>query len=465
MTIRESRAAVKDVDNDRRKDDSFIITGVDQQNVRASSGGRKSTAFQACYSLVKANLGAGIFSFPVAYLKSGFFASMILLILTTLFIYWTSSILICMSGSSPHNSTYESIVEHHLGKWGRRICSLSGIVLTFGALCVYAVVIGDSVPPVLLNFSPWTERCILNNTCDYDSTAVFFMDRKVVSVIISLVVILPLSSIRNSTYLSYVSVVGLISLCAIVIILAVKSNLPSTPKGTLTGSGLLSGIDFSGIAFVISTTSYANIVNQNQFPIFDDLADKSKENKLRIVRYCLSFCVAVMLFYSMATYIPLNNRIDGNVLNLFDAGDGAANAARLLFALEIILTAPVVVYICRSFVLNAIYGEARNAPRLSLYAITLLIVAASVTIASSFCKFDIAVALTGGLSASVLAFGLPQMCWVSEKLKNGYDWSNPKIILVSASTLFAALLIVLSVVDLVGNIRNYDSSECAFSFV
>lgn len=466
MTIREKCVVVDTTRSSELKSTELAITDAALGDNDVPRSGKQSSSLQACYSLMKANLGAGIFSFPVAYVKSGFFTTIILLILTTIFIYWTSLILIDLGSYYGGSVTYETIVEHHLGKWGRRVCSISGIVLTFGALCVYSVVIADSLPPVFLNlFTPWTEKCILENTCDYNPVPVFLIDRKIISILVSLIIIIPLSSIRNSTYLSYVSVTGLACLMAIVVIMAVKSSLPSTPKGPLEGAELLTGVKWGGIAFVISTTAYANIINQNQFPIFESLADKSRANKLKIIRSCLITCVVIILVYSIATYVPLNDMIDGNVLNLFPQNDAVVNAARILFAVDIILTAPVVVYICRSFLLNAFCGGTQRASKVALLLTTFLLVAGSVTIASLFCKFDIVVALTGGLSASILAFGLPQVCWVSHALKSGRSWKDYKVILVSVSTIVCVLLVILSIMDLVDNIKAYKSENCPYSFI
>lgn len=465
MTILEAHVVVSSGDNhSHAKNEELIISNPDDISCTKFKG-KKSTFLQGCYNLIKGNIGAGIFSFPLAYNKAGFLPATFLLIFTTWFIYWTTSLLVGLAERQRGVATYESIVEQYLGKWGKIVCSVSAILLTFGALSTYVIIIGDTLPPVIMYFTPWTERCILNKTCEYNKVAVFFIDRKVISVLVSLFIVIPLSAIRNPTFLSYVSVNGLITLIIIAAILCVKSNMPETPKGTLTGASLLNGFNWSGVTYAISATAYANIVNQNQFPILKNLADPSKKNRLRIIKFSLVFCVALMLVYSIGTYIPLNDRIKEDVLRLFPDDDIATNVARILFALGITLSAPVVTYICRDNVLNIFFGGTLGASKLALYSTTVMLIVAAAVVASSFCKFGVAVSLTGGLSASMIAFGLPQLCWVSYKIKNGSTFRDYKVSLAAFSTLFAIVLIVLSFVDLANNVRNYDSSDCPYSFI
>jgi sodium-coupled neutral amino acid transporter 11 len=93
-------------------------------------------------------LGAGIIGQPYALKEAGLAAGVILLVVLTVVVDWTIRLIVINSKMSGRN-TFQGTVEFCFGWWGCLAISLAQWAFAFGGMVAFAVIVGDSIPPVL----------------------------------------------------------------------------------------------------------------------------------------------------------------------------------------------------------------------------------------------------------------------------------------------------------------------------
>jgi sodium-coupled neutral amino acid transporter 11 len=131
-------------------------------------------------------------------------------------------------------------------------------VVNIGGMCGYTVIIGDTLPIVM--------RAILGLEGG-DSSALtgiskFLTDRRVVTVLASYLIMLPISSVRNISSLAKFSVFGLSAL----ILILVSVWIAGFNRITLLNNGILSltVLNPSGIIGTMGTLCFAYVCHRKQ---------------------------------------------------------------------------------------------------------------------------------------------------------------------------------------------------------
>ncbi len=215
-----------------------------------------SSLLDATFNFTNSIIGAGIIGIPYALLESGLVLGLILLTSLTMLIDWTV-ILLIRNAKLSGQTTYPSLTYHCFGYHGYIIISFFQFIFAYGAMCAYAVIIGDTVPKVFMQLlSP---NAFLHG---------FLTSRSLMIMTCTLCIALPLSMFRDLRKLSKTSLMSLAAIGLIVIAIAIRG--PATVhalKGeqspyTLTGSAVFEAIGVISFAFVC---------HHNTFMIFTSL--------------------------------------------------------------------------------------------------------------------------------------------------------------------------------------------------
>ena len=109
---------------------------------------RKTSSLQAAISnMSNSILGAGIIGQPYALKSAGLITGVTLLIVLTIVVDWTIRLIVINSKMSGRN-TFQGTVEFCYGKWGLLAISAAQWAFAFGGMVAFAVIVGDSIPPV-----------------------------------------------------------------------------------------------------------------------------------------------------------------------------------------------------------------------------------------------------------------------------------------------------------------------------
>lgn len=130
------------------EDDGDIEDWAERERTRPKSGLRS-----AFMNMANSIIGAGIIGQPYAFKQAGLLTGILLLIGLTITVDWTIRLIVVNSKLSGRDS-FQGTVEHCFGKWGLIAISLAQWAFAFGGMVAFGIIVGDSIPHVLLAVFP-----------------------------------------------------------------------------------------------------------------------------------------------------------------------------------------------------------------------------------------------------------------------------------------------------------------------
>lgn len=113
----------------------------------------KSGLRSAMSNMANSIIGAGIIGQPYALRQAGFMTGVTLLIALTFTVDWTIRLIVINSKLSGRDS-FQGTVEHCFGKGGLIAISVAQWAFAFGGMVAFCVIVGDSIPHVLVAVWP-----------------------------------------------------------------------------------------------------------------------------------------------------------------------------------------------------------------------------------------------------------------------------------------------------------------------
>jgi sodium-coupled neutral amino acid transporter 11 len=119
---------------------------------------------------------------------------------------------------------------------------------------------------------------------------------------------------------------------------------------------------------------------------------------------------------AISAFLVFTDRTQGNILNNFPAEDPIINVARFCFGLNMFTTLPLELFVCREVIEQYFFShESFSLQRHIFFTTTILV--SSMLVALITCDLGVMLEITGGVSATALAFIFPAICYI--KLSNG----------------------------------------------
>lgn len=113
----------------------------------------KSGLQSAFMNMANSIIGAGIIGQPYAIRQAGLLAGILLLVGLTIVVDWTICLIVINSKLSG-TSSFQGTVEHCFGRAGLIAISVAQWVFAFGGMVAFGVIVGDTIPHVLLAIWP-----------------------------------------------------------------------------------------------------------------------------------------------------------------------------------------------------------------------------------------------------------------------------------------------------------------------
>lgn len=196
------------------------------QEMRRPKSGLKSAFMNMANSII----GAGIIGQPYALRQAGLLSGILLLVGLTIIVDWTICLIVINSKLSG-TSNFQGTVQHCFGRPGLIAISLAQWVFAFGGMVAFGVIVGDTIPHVLMAIWP-----------DLPSLPVLGLlaNRQIAIAVFTMSVSYPLTLYRDIAKLSKASTFALIGMVVIVVTVLVQGVLlPSEERGTFDSSLLL----------------------------------------------------------------------------------------------------------------------------------------------------------------------------------------------------------------------------------
>lgn len=428
--------------------------------------GRSSVMF-AIFNFAKTMVGAGVFTAPHAMLISGYFGLIFFLLIATVVMYLTCRVI--MNLGLRHNVySYKAVCEKTIGKWGGLVEQVMSFLITFGAMVSYSLIAADSLPPLFLQLTGYDLECLEDPNCDGGSgvaAARILLDRRFMLAITAVIILYPLIILPDVHFLSYSSMFGLFCFLLIAVSLSQRAlTLPESERGSLKGSELLSIIHPAKIPNAVSRSAFMNICQHAQFMIFNSLAENTQRNRNIVIISSLSISTILVITFSTLVYLPLNDKLQGNVFNSFSYDDTLVNVCRLALSFHIMASYPLQGHVCRIIPFNLIKGEHSEftTRQRMIYSTALFVV--TTVLAMVLCDLGVIVDMTGGIAAGTLSFVLPGLLWIVTARR---DQVKGKVKYIPASVLFICGLVLVGytlVFSIYEAATGHSSAKCLYKF-
>ncbi|KAG0251273.1 hypothetical protein BG011_007731 [Mortierella polycephala] len=400
--------------------------GSDHHHVDAKLPGEGGSLFSSFLNMANSIIGAGIIGLPFAFQEAGLGMGIILLCFLTWIVDWTVRLLV-HSAKLSGRATYQDLLMFCFGKMGLIMISIFQFIFAFGAMCAYTVIVGDTLPHVLQALIPGIETSPLG----------FLAKRSFVITFCTVLISLPLSLYRDISKLAKTSAVAMLAL--VVIIIAVLIEGPRAPMEIRGDPNAVWSFARPEVFQSIGVISFAFVCHHNSFLIFGSL-QKPTINRVSLVTHismivsllaCLILALSGFLIFSDKTQafkLHTSNlalhwyctSFVGNILNNFPSDNFIINIARFCFGVNMFTTLPL-----EAFVIEAYYFPGKPFSMKRHFIITTGLVGIALLIALLTCDLGFVLEVTGGFSATALAFILPPLCYL--KLSSGPIWSVKKI--------------------------------------
>lgn len=192
-----------------------------EQAMRRPKSGLKSAFMNMANSII----GAGIIGQPYALRQAGLLSGILLLVGLTVVVDWTICLIVINSKLSG-TSSFQGTVEHCFGRPGLVAISLAQWVFAFGGMVAFGVIVGDTIPHVLVAIWPNLGTVPLLG---------LLTDRRVAIAVFVMGVSYPLTLYRDIAKLAKASTFALIGMLVIVVTVVIQGFfVPSESKGSFS---------------------------------------------------------------------------------------------------------------------------------------------------------------------------------------------------------------------------------------
>ena len=234
--------------------------------------------------------------------------------------------------------TYEDLMFIPFGKAGSLFILCNKFIFAYGSMVAYLLIIKDTIPVVL-------------GMADDQVT------RQLIMVITSLVVVLPLSLMRDMASLASTSLLSVGADVVLIIFMCIYAPVADSVSAAGGFWNVLKDYAFNSHFFIgLGIISQAMTCHPLALIISESLENKSPSSWASVTRYSLS---TAWLLCSIVGLVGLLAYLDGtqaNVLNNFENGSIAANGSRGLVAITMIFTYPMQCFVARHVIAKVFFN-------------------------------------------------------------------------------------------------------------
>lgn len=389
--------------------------------------------FEATINLTNLMFGAGIVGMPYAVSKSGAFLGPLVVVGCAAAVHQSFQLLVRAAQQSS-TSSYSSLMRACFGTAGDACHRTFQALVSFGSICVELVMIADNLE-FLLSKLPAAYQWLAS--------------RQTIVIAVSAACLLPLSMVRKMDGFAWMSGVSVASLLLLVATSVYCSLLPISdclPSAASKNSFLM--VVPSGVVDTAGVVCFALICHGIVIGTYRSLACTNQQWS-RLCSVALSICCVAFIVVGVAVYWKCGDRLlqEGNFVNLFSTSSPIASLLRAVLSVSLVMSIPLEAFVLRKALL------AQETSSLVDGAVNSAVIAAASAIAILCGNVGELIEVTGGMTASCLAFVFPPVCYlVTLEREVGWKKIKDKRACI-ALMLFGVLVFLLSSVTTVKKIE------------
>lgn len=329
-----------------------------------------TTSFgMSVFNLSNAIVGSGILGLSYAMANTGIALFIILLTFVSIFSLYSVHLLL-KTANEGGSLLYEQLGHKAFGLVGKLAASGSITMQNIGAMSSYLFIVKYELPLVI--------KALMNIE---DTTGLWYLNGDYLVLLVSLVLILPLSLLRNLGYLGYTSGLSLLCMIFFLIVVICKKFEIACPFGFTSimnetlNSTFTQPIAFetdmalnmtdacrphyfifnSETVYAVPILTFSFVCHPAILPIYEELKDRSRRRMMNVSK--ISF-FAMFLMYLLAAlfgYLTFYERVESELLHTYASVLGTdilLLVVRLAVLMAVTLTVPVVIFPVRNHLLS-----------------------------------------------------------------------------------------------------------------
>ncbi|KAJ2306078.1 hypothetical protein IWW55_001621 [Coemansia sp. RSA 2706] len=381
-------------DHSRERTDP--LPSEEQETPAHKSGASMIASF---FNLTNAIVGAGVIGLPYAMRQAGFLIGTVMVIVLALLVDWTLRVL-ALNSKLSGQQTYQGLVEHCFGRAGLLANSFFQGAMAGGGMASFIVIVGDTLPHVLSALMPGIGQS--------DFGRVVFSRRFVIAFFV-IFMAYPLSLYRDIGKLGKTSAFAVVAMCTIIASVVIEG--PRIDPALRATPGTPFVLANTGVFQAVGIITFAFVCHHNSFMIYGSLRKPTLNRYFEVIHTSSVIATVASLIIAIVGYAYFREKTQGNILNNFPQDNLLINIARFLFALNMITTFPMETLVAREVVDQLLFRDQEFSMKRHVIITTVLCVGCLI-IGETVCNLGVLLELTGGMSASFLAFILPPACYI-----------------------------------------------------
>ncbi|XP_052495914.1 sodium-coupled neutral amino acid symporter 2 isoform X2 [Budorcas taxicolor] len=329
-----------------------------------------TTSFgMSVFNLSNAIVGSGILGLSYAMANTGIALFIILLTFVSIFSLYSVHLLL-KTANEGGSLLYEQLGHKAFGMVGKLTASGSITMQNIGAMSSYLFIVKYELPLVI--------QALMNIE---DTNGLWYLNGDYLVLLVSLVLILPLSLLRNLGYLGYTS--GLSLLCMmffLIVVICKKFQIPcpaeiaflvnETVNGSLTHPAtFVPDVGFnrtesdscqpryfifnSKTVYAVPILTFSFVCHPAILPIYEELKGRSRRRMMNVSKISFFAMFLMYLFAALFGYLTFYEHVESELLHTYSSimeTDILLLIVRLAVLVAVTLTVPVVIFPIRSSV-------------------------------------------------------------------------------------------------------------------
>ncbi|EER34317.1 conserved hypothetical protein [Candida tropicalis MYA-3404] len=300
---------------------------------------RGASTVSSSISLVKTIIGAGLLSMPLAYSTDGIiFGTFIILLAAATSGYGLFLQCYVSRYVPPQHATFFnlcSITYPHLSV----VFDLAIAVQCFGCAISYLVLIRDLMPTII-PYVPYIDES----------------HYKTFWLIVSTLLTVPLSFLKNLDSLKYTSILALVAIFYMALLVVSHYFVGDIErKGEIT----LFPTSATGVFSTFSIIVFAFTGHQNMFSIINEARDKSLTSLTKLVNFAILVSSLLFIVVGLSGYLTFGQDVDGNVILSYPNGI-TTTIGRFAIVFMVTFSFPLMIHPARISVNNIYYWIRMN---------------------------------------------------------------------------------------------------------
>ena len=413
-------------------DESFLMSGLgrsfygtgEYDETKEQNKKEEASKLSTSFNYINSILGSGIIGMPYALMNAGVVLGMILFILISILSTYTLRLMV-RNAEISGSSSYQGVMTCCFGRAGFFIISVIQFLFPFMAVVGYNVGVGDTLSKVFGAFAGE----------DPQSSSLLFLNRNIIIGVTCITILLPLSLYKNISKLSKASLLSTVAILFIITSVFIRYYTLAPPSSIPQNY-----LHWSGVPKAVGVMVFSYTCHQNSLMLYSSMKDKTEDGWAKVTYMSVSVVFLAVVLLSLAGYFTFLGDTQGDLLENYCYDDFLINISRVFFAMTLLLTAPIEIFVAREVLRNMFWSEdSAISPFFHPVTTGILVITSFLLSLQTDCLGSV-MEILGLYTGVPLAFIFPSLCYLC--LKPGPRMSLSSV--APLSSLLTGFIVIIS---------------------